>query len=134
MGLIWLATLLGGGLYLSGALDSLLADEQARHTLQTILIGVTILTAGSILGWIVLGVVPTAWQDAVQQRIRALPKVGPALAEVIQAVRIYRQRGGAVAMALALSLVGHFCFVLTFYFAAVFFTPADHLPRLACIS
>ena len=127
-GLFWLATLLGGALFLSGSFDDLLAIQRTRLTLQTILLGAAAITAGTLAAWILLGWIPSAWLDRFELRLRGFPKIGPTLGELVHAVRVYRRKGRAVALALAMSIANQFILVVAFFCAANFFTPTDQLP------
>lgn len=130
-GLFWLAALLGGSLYISGALDSYMTEERTRWTFRTILLGACGICAATLVFWAVLGLLPAGRLDLLDARLRSMKKVGPAIAELIQAVRIYRRRSREVALALAMSVVSHFGFILVFYESAHFFTPAEKLPPLS---
>jgi uncharacterized protein (TIRG00374 family) len=127
-GLFWLATLLGGGLYLSGEFDPMLHDAKVRWTFQALLLISCGVSVATLVLWIVLGWFSSAWLDRIEARLRGFRFMGPTLAELMRAVRVYRQKGGYVAAALGMSLVSHFCFVVTFYCGARFFSPADELP------
>jgi glycosyltransferase 2 family protein len=130
-GLFWLATLLGGGLYFSGAFDAHLVDPEVRWTIQSILVFAAGIAFGSLTAWLLLLLLPTAWLDAIERKFRTLRLVGPTLGELVSAVRIYRQKGRYVAAALGLALLSHSLLVLTFYSGSNFFTPADELPPLS---
>jgi uncharacterized membrane protein YbhN (UPF0104 family) len=129
-GLFWLVALLGGGLFFSGSFDPLLADPTARVTLQSILVFAGAIMLGTIVGWLLFGLVSAAWLDRLQERLERIAKVGHSLAEVVRAVRVYRKKGRYVVLALGLAIVGHFCFVLSFYYGAQLFNDADRLPPL----
>lgn len=129
-GLFWLVAILGGSLYLSGASDESLANEKAGQTLTRILTFSAAIVAGTLVGWLVLGWLSSAWLDLLQERLDGHSKIGHSLAEVVRAVRVYREKGWSVAGALALSMVGHFCFVLSFYCGARIFSNADEIPPL----
>ncbi len=129
-GLFWLAAILGGTLFLLGTFDALLEDPTARVTLQFIVGFSWIVVAVTVVVWAALGLFSAGWLDRQQDRLERIPKIGHPLAELVRAVRVYRQKGRFVALALGLSLLGHFCFVLSFYCAARMFNEADQLPPL----
>ncbi len=132
-GLFWLAALLGGTLFLTGSFERMLESDDsgtARATLQYIVAFSGTVVAGSIVFWAGLGLFSGGWLDRQQERLEGIPKIGHSLAELVRAVRVYRQKGRFVALALGLSLLGHFCFVLGFYCAARVFSDADQIPPL----
>jgi glycosyltransferase 2 family protein len=129
-GLFWLASLVGGGLYFSGAFDDHLADADIRWRIQSGLLLASAIAAGSLLAWLSLLVLPTNWLAAIEARLRTIRVVGPTLGELMSAVRMYRQKGRYVAAALGLAMLSHSGLVLAFYCGAHFFTPANELPPL----
>jgi uncharacterized protein (TIRG00374 family) len=129
-GLFWLVALFGGTLFFSGSFDSLLADSTARVTMRSILALAATVTVGTVVFWAFLGLFSAAWLDRLEDRLERIPKIGPSLAELIRAARVYREKGRFVLLTLGLSIVSHFCFVLSFYCGARVFTDADQLPPL----
>jgi glycosyltransferase 2 family protein len=129
-GLFWMVAILGGGLLASGSFDALLAEPSAKATLETILAFACAVVTGTIVVWVALGLFSARWLDRMQDRLETIPKIGHPLAELVRAVRVYREKGRFVALALGLSMIGHFCFVLSFYFGARVFNDADQLPPL----
>ena len=129
-GLFWLATLVGGSLYFSGAFDAHLGDPDIRWRIQSGLVLASAIALGSLTAWFLLLLFPTNWLAAIETRLRTIRLVGPTLGELMSAVRIYRQKGRYVAAALGLSILGQSGLVLTFYCGARFFTPAHDLPPL----
>lgn len=129
-GAFWLATILGGTLYLLGAYDPLLANPSARTAVESILIFTASVAAATVVAWTAIGLIRPRWLDGLETRLEGIAKVGHSLAELVRAIRVYRQKGRTVALALAMSLVSHFCFVLTFYCAARVFQPADETPPI----
>jgi uncharacterized membrane protein YbhN (UPF0104 family) len=130
VGLFWLAALLGGLFWATGTLLDLTAGGGAA-VLETIVCGAWLLTGSSLLGWLLLGLLPSRRAEIFAGRLTRIPKVGGSLAELWRAVWLYRCRGRGVGLALLLALVGHVGFVLTFYFAALTLSPADAVPSLA---
>jgi uncharacterized membrane protein YbhN (UPF0104 family) len=129
-GLFWLVALLGGALFFSGAFDPLLVDRRARVTLESILAFAGAVAVGTLVFWVLLGLFSPAWLDRQLERLERVPKLGHSLAELVRAVRVYRAKGRFVALALGLSIVGHFCFVLSFYCGARLFNEAENIPPL----
>ncbi|MEI7685620.1 MAG: lysylphosphatidylglycerol synthase transmembrane domain-containing protein [Planctomycetota bacterium] len=129
-GLFWLVAIFGGGLYLAGDYEAILENPTARLTVRSILGIACLVVVGTIGGWIFLGLFRAAWLDRVEARLERIPKLGPMLAEMTRAVRIYRQKGTFVALALGLSMLSHFLLVVGFYCGARIFNPADNLPPI----
>jgi uncharacterized membrane protein YbhN (UPF0104 family) len=125
-GLGWLVVLSGGLFWWSGDL----ARSPAAAALQTILLTVGGLIGASVLVWLLLGFLPARRAERFARRLRGIPKVGHSVAEFWWAIWIYRSKGGSVLLALLLALVGHVCFVLTFYFAALTCMDAGRIPPL----
>ena len=129
-GLFWLVTLLGS------LLQFVLTSEgstgpQATIVLRTILLSAAGLSLASLVIWLGMGWVSEPWAESMAERLHGVRKIGPALAEFWRAGWLYRRRGKSVTVALGLSLVGHCCFVLSFYLAAhVLFSPQE-LPTFA---
>jgi hypothetical protein len=129
-GLIWLVALLGGGCWAAGALRRLAATPQAGAALEAVVAGAALLAAGSLLAWLVLGLLPARRAEALAGRLAAVRRAGGPLAELWRAVCLYRRRGRSVGLALLLALAGHAGAVLLFFFAAATLCPADELPPL----
>jgi glycosyltransferase 2 family protein len=83
---------------------------------------------GSMVFWFAMGFFSEVWSDRMAERLEGTPKVGPSLAELWRAVWLYRRRGQSVALALGLSLISHFGFVLTFHNAVHAVVPTDEIP------
>jgi uncharacterized membrane protein YbhN (UPF0104 family) len=128
VGLVWLAFLLGGLFWATGLLPTLVQTEGALAVVEAITLGSAVLFCGSILLWIVLGFLPAPRSEAFALRLQRVPKIGWPLAELWRAVWMYRCRGRSVALALAIAIIAHFGFVLTFFFAALTLTPLDQIP------
>jgi glycosyltransferase 2 family protein len=128
-GLFWLVTLLGSFLHFVLAEDSH-ASPQAPIVLRTILLTAAGLSMGSLVVWLGMGWVSEPWAERMAQRLHRVPKIGTALAELWRAGWLYRRRGKSVSLAVGLSLLGHCCFVMSFFCAAHVFSGAE-LPSLA---
>jgi uncharacterized protein (TIRG00374 family) len=128
-GLLWLAALLGGLFWASGMFEEMAGS--AAGTLETIVLGAVALTAGSIVFWIGLGLFSVQRSSPLASRLERIPKIGHMLAELWRAGLLYRRRGRAIALTLAMSMVSHAGFVLTFYCVARSLFPADEIPSLA---
>lgn len=129
-GLFWLVAIFGGGLFLAGSFTSVLENASARLTLQSILGASCGVMVGTIVVWIALGLFRAEWLDRLEVRLASIPKIGPTLTEMVRAVRVYRQKGRYVAVALGLSVVSHSLLVVVFYCGARVFNDADQLPPL----
>jgi hypothetical protein len=130
-GLIWLVTILGTVLDLTGIYDSAGLTADTRLILRGILATAATLATASLLVWLAMGFCSEPWSSRMANRLERLPKVGVAVAEFWRAVWLYRRRGRSVALALGLSLVSHCGFVFAFYFAALMLTPVEDVPSLA---
>jgi uncharacterized protein (TIRG00374 family) len=122
-GLCWLVALLGLAFWSGG-----LVTGEAAGVLQTIIAASVGIVAVSLVVWLLLGFLPQYRADRFAGRLEKIPKLGHSAAEFWRAVWMYRCRSGSVALALALSLVGHVGFVSTFYFSALALQPADEIP------
>lgn len=129
-GLFWLATIVGGTLYLAGVFDPLFTLPTAHTAAATILLLTSGVMAATIVAWVAIGLISSPWLDRFEARLEGFRKIGHSLAELVRAVRVYRRKGRTVALALGMSLVSHFCFVLAFYCGARVFQPADEMPLL----
>jgi uncharacterized protein (TIRG00374 family) len=130
-GLFWMVTLIGAWLSASGTIDALFTQESARLTLQSILAASTIITLGSFGVWLFLGMIGGDRFEWIEVRLGRIPKIGPSLAELGRAIRVYRQKGRYVGLALVMSIVSHFLFVISFYLGAQVFNDADQIPPFA---
>jgi glycosyltransferase 2 family protein len=129
-GLFWLVALLGGALSLTGQLDQMAVGPEGAAALRTITLVAAGLAAASVVFWLLLGALSDRRAGQFAGRLARIPKVGPALAELWRAVWMYRCRGRSVGLALALAMLGHVGFVLTFYFAARTLASAAAIPSL----
>ena len=121
-GLVWLCATIGIIFWLSGSLT--------ERPLEIIILGATVIMAGSLVFWFLLGFLPQRWAEVLAQRLSRVPKIGHSLAELWRAVWIYRCRGRAIALAMGISMISHSGLVVAFYFAAQTLTPAANLPSL----
>lgn len=132
VGLFWLATLLGGLFWCLGSWSELgqtgEASAGARQALETILVGLGVLSVASLLFWVGLRLLPPSWSERVTARLERVPRIGGPLAELWRALWMYRCRGRHLALAMLLAMLGHVGFILTFYWSACTLTPADQLP------
>jgi uncharacterized protein (TIRG00374 family) len=129
-GLIWLCALLGGLFWVSGAMQRLTSTPVALAALETILAGAWLLLGGSIVFWVLLGVLSLDRAERLARRLVRIPKVGTSIAEFWRAVWLYRCRGRSVALALLLAMMGHVGFILTFYFASRTLNAVEQIPSL----
>jgi uncharacterized protein (TIRG00374 family) len=131
-GLFWLVAVLGSVFWITDALPGLVASgaSGAVTALELITLIAVGLTVASVLFWLLLGVLPAGRAEQLAGWMSRFPKLGPSLAEFWRAVWMYRCRGRSIALALAMAVVGHVGFVLTFYFAALTLTAAADLPTL----
>jgi uncharacterized protein (TIRG00374 family) len=111
--LFWLVALFGGAFWLLG--DPILVGNKGLMVLFRTSV---IVVAATVAVWVALIFLPDRRAERFSRRLLWFPRVGKALSEFWLAVWLYHKRSGAIAAALALSLVGHFGFVLTYHFAA----------------
>jgi uncharacterized membrane protein YbhN (UPF0104 family) len=109
-GLFWFMAVLGGAFWLSGSLEGP-GGEQSK----TIIEGAAAVVAVSLVGWLLLGLLPPHRAERFAGRLARLPKVGGSAAEFWRAVWMYRCRQRSVAAALLISWVGFVGFVGAFY-------------------
>jgi len=125
-GLCLLVALLGTIFWTGGMLEA-----NAAHTLQSIVVGSIVICMVSAAVWILLGFLPEWRAQRFAGRLTKIPKVGHSAAEFWRAVWMYRRKEASIVQALLLSLVGHACFVLTFYCSALTVFPTDQIPSMS---
>jgi uncharacterized protein (TIRG00374 family) len=109
--LVWFVTLAGSCFWFAGLLRG-----DVEKTIVGSAAAIAIVTG---LIWGLLGLLPTRRAERFANRLGRIPKVGLAAAEFWLAVWLYRKRPLMVAVAIALSLVGHVGFVFLFYFSVL---------------
>jgi uncharacterized protein (TIRG00374 family) len=124
-GLCWLVALLGGVFWYGGSLEG-----AAATTLQSIVVFSALICAATTLVWVLLGFLPEWRAQRFARRLTKIPKLGHSAAEFWRAIWMYRNRRRSIALALGLSLIGHVCFVLTFYFSALTLYQANGIPTV----
>lgn len=129
-GLFWLAAILGGAFWISGQLDELAVTAIAEWFLKSVVLGAAGIVAASLIVWFLLGVFSAEQSARLANWLERFPKIGHALAELWRAVRMYRNQGRSIALALGMSMVSHSGFVLMFYFTAQTLSPAAQIPSL----
>jgi uncharacterized protein (TIRG00374 family) len=127
-GLFWLVALLGGGFWLAGGLEG----KGELPSKQVVMASAAVVVV-SVLGWLLMGLLPEASATRFAERLAKLPKVGGSAAEFWRAVWMYRRRPGGVALSLLLSWVGFFGFIFSFYYAALALGDGDAaaVPKLS---
>ncbi|HZU39255.1 MAG TPA: lysylphosphatidylglycerol synthase transmembrane domain-containing protein [Gemmataceae bacterium] len=123
--LFWFVVILGSAFWALGWLHG-----ETEATLHSIILGAAGLVAGTMLVWLLLGVLPKRRAERFAGRLEGIPKVGHSAAEFWRAVWMYRLKGRSIALALGLSLIGHVGFMFTFYLAARTIFPAEQVPTL----
>jgi uncharacterized protein (TIRG00374 family) len=127
--LFWLVAVLGGVFWFTG--DPTIHEQES---LQKVVLTSAGLVAFTSLLWCVLLVLPERRAKKFAGRLENIPKIGHSAAEFWRAVWMYRNQWRWVIAALVLSLVGHCCFVLTYYFAAQAFLPRDELGTIPSLA
>ena len=93
--------------------------------LQSLIKVMAAVAAGSIAGFLLLGLLPQRRVDRFAVRLKWVPKVGRSLAELWFAVWMYRQRLRTVVLCVGLSALAHFGLVFAFHSASRVFPPSD---------
>lgn len=130
-GLVWLTALVGGLFWSLDLIPSLAADPNAVPLIEGIIVTAGALMGGSLVFWLLLGLFSPDASERWAGRLARIPKVGPPLAELWRAVRIYRARGRSVGLALGMAMVGHVGFLFVFYCASRSINPPERIPSFA---
>jgi len=93
--------------------------------LQWIIKVMATIAASSVLGFLLLGLLPLTRVDRFASRLRSIPKLGVSLTEFWYAVWMYRQRLRVVAYGVGLSALAHFSLVFAFHAASRVFPPTN---------
>jgi uncharacterized protein (TIRG00374 family) len=122
--LIWFVALVGAGFWAAGMLEG-----KGERVLQTIVLSAWAIAGATLVGWVVLGVLPAHRAERFAGRLSRLRKVGHSAAEFWRAVWMYRCRQGSVALAMLIALAAFIGFVLAFYFSVrVLVEPSQEIP------
>ena len=97
----------------------------ANPDLQWIVKVMAVVAASSVLGFLLLGLLPQRRVDRFTGRLKSIPKLGTALSELWGAVWMYRQRLKVVAIGVVLSAGAHFGLVFAFHCASRVFPPVN---------
>jgi uncharacterized protein (TIRG00374 family) len=122
-GLVWFVALLGAVFWATGLLKGAVEAK-----LQTIVLTAAAIVGVSLIVCLLLCLLPEHRGERFAGRLTRIPRIGASAAEAWRAFWLYRCRPGSVLVALLISLVGHVCFVLTFYFAALTLADPDQIP------
>jgi glycosyltransferase 2 family protein len=87
-----------------------------------------VIFAWAVTGCGVLAVVLPLRVEWLSQRLEKAPWVGKVLAELLHALQMYRHRWRALLFALALAVLGHVGFVLSYYYSALAVLPDEPTP------
>jgi uncharacterized protein (TIRG00374 family) len=129
-GLFWLVACVGGVAWFGGFIEMLAKDAEGVAFLQTIVLSTIGVSAGSFATWFVAGFVPATAADRFARGLARIYKIGGSLAELWRALYMYRRQGTSVLAALLMSMCGHICFVLAFYFASLTLNAEDSVPSM----
>jgi glycosyltransferase 2 family protein len=106
-------------LFMVGALSmffqppNLLAHPVVRTYLAVLWIG----TFGGVIGLVML-LHPAVPRSGIMRRLVRLPKVGPMIGGLVNAVLLYQSRGRVLVFCVIISIVGHFGMLSGFYFCS----------------
>ncbi len=112
--MVWMVAILGVIFWSNGMLEGASATAAKR-----IVRSACIIVAASAFVWLLLGFLPQRRADKFAWRLSSIPKVGHSAAELWRAVWMYRCRQKSVYLALVLTWIGQFGFVLAFYFSVL---------------
>jgi uncharacterized protein (TIRG00374 family) len=129
-GLFWLVACVGGVAWFSGYIADLATSADGVAFLTTIVLTSIGVTAGSFATWFVAGFVPETAAERFARALHRIYKIGGPLAELWRALHMYRRRGRSVLAALLMSMGGHICFVLAFYFSSLTLNAVDRVPSM----
>lgn len=126
LGLFWLVAMLGGMFWALGQLDN-----DVGQKLKIIVMSAGGLVAASVVGWLLVGILPTHQAHRFAGRLEGIPGIGHSVAELWRAAWMYRSKGRTIVLTIALSIVGHLGFVSMFYLSAQTLVPRGDIPSLA---
>jgi glycosyltransferase 2 family protein len=129
-GLFWLVACVGGVAWFGGYIAVLAKDADGVAFLQTIVLTTIGVSAGSFATWFVAGFVPAGPAERFAQWLHRIYKIGGLLAELWRALYMYRRRGRSVLASVVMSMGGHICFVLAFYFSSLTLNDPDKVPSM----
>jgi glycosyltransferase 2 family protein len=118
--LAWLVALAGGIFWALG--NPLLVNNVALKTIVLATWGIVVTSA---IVWSLMGLFSADRSEAMAKRLEGVPKLGVTLAELWRAGWMYRRKKKAVAIALGMTLVGHFGWVLIFHLCVSAFPDID---------
>lgn len=119
LGLFYLVAISGSIFYFIG--DPCLANA----TLRGLLVASLAVMVGSIVTWMLMGLLPDWRAQRFAGRLERIPKAGHSIAELWRAVWMYRRNLGSVVGAIALGLVAQVFMVCGFFSGAHVFYEAD---------
>jgi glycosyltransferase 2 family protein len=108
-----------GALAWSGGDPRIMANPELQWLIKVM----AAVAGGTVLGFLVLGLLPQRRVDRFAGRLKWIPKIGGSLAEFWYAVWIYRQRPRVVVLGVGLSALSHFALVFAFHSASRVFPP-----------
>ena len=134
-GLLLFAAVLGSIAWAGGD-----ARVLANAELQWMILATAAIAGACAIGFLLLGFIPQRGVDGIADWLRSRSRIGAVLANLWQAVCMFRRRMRIMGYGLLLTAVSHFAIVITFYFAASVF-PSKHpetdtatLPELMVIA
>jgi uncharacterized protein (TIRG00374 family) len=106
-------------LFMVGAFSMFFQPAQvlAHPVVKTYLAVLWIGTVGGVIGLIVL-LLPAVPRSAWMRRLVGLPKVGPMIGALVNAVLLYQSRARVLVFCVIISIVGHFGMLSGFYFCS----------------
>jgi uncharacterized protein (TIRG00374 family) len=128
-GLIWVVVLLGMLFKLTG--NPVLTENSY---LRFVVFICSVVIGASLVGWMVLLMLPASRAQIFAGRLEKIPKVGHSLGEFWRATWMYRLKQKSVVVAIIISICSHICFVVAFYYASQIFADPNQPPTYPSLS
>ncbi len=119
-GLLLFVSLVGGSLWLSGDLQIV-----ENPYLTKIITVCTALVVAAVIGWIVLGLLPSATAERIGLQMKGVPVVGKTLNDLWEAVLLYRRRPKLLYLTLPLTAFAQFLMILYLHLGVRVFPNPD---------
>lgn len=106
----------------------------ANPELKWLIKVMAVIAGATIVGFLLLGLLPQRRVDRFARRLKWFPKVGGSAAEFWYAVVMYRQRLRTIVLGVGLSALSHFGLVFAFHSASRVFPPANPAVQQATLA
>lgn len=128
-GLIFVVGVVGSACWLFNLLDS-----AALGPAEVIILTADIILGASVGVWFAMGFYPDEKAARLVERLGGVPRIGGSLAQLWQALWLYRRRPASILWAVVLTTFSNVCDILTFYCYALTLwdcVPTNPLPGLS---